>query len=161
MNQKWKSVIEKFLNTLEATQLELKALYQTRKTALIGGDLEKLGELQSQEKRITNQFQKLLKVREQILKSAIHEGFKGNTLRELVKTSEEENNFLLQRINKSEELTETLRQESWVQWIIANRNFQYVTDVISLIAHKGQKPLTYTEQDANESIGGTFLDASA
>ena len=155
--------IEGFLSSLETLQAILKSLYRKRKDALTEGDLIGIKSCHVQEEQVTKQLQQLLEDRKIIIQSANQRQFPGITLREVAQSvfalsdfSPLEKNHLEGKIKLAEEQMAELRQESWTQWIIANRNLQYVNDVIELIANGGKKRFDVS-RCRRQSACGRFL----
>lgn len=151
--------VARFLDRLQTTQDELRDLYVRKHTALIRARADELVRLAQDESRLAQRFEELLSERRELLRRS---GRAVPTLHELAARCEEPDaGYLIARVSAARENAARLRQESWIHWIIAQRAFQHTTEIIELIANRGQRAATYCDGRAPESGGGAILDASA
>ena len=154
--------IEQFLTSLEATQTELSSLLEEKRIALVDARADDLLRLSRLEADLTERLQGHLDSRRQILDQADQSGTAIGSIRQLVLTIGGETATRLDpRIRQAEQLTETLRRESWIHWIISQRTYRHYCDLLELVAHCGEAAPTYSQSPGRPTTGGAILDASA
>jgi hypothetical protein len=53
-----------------------------------------------------------------------------------------------------------LRYENLIQWIISQRAYHHLSEMLELIAHCGKKSPTYSRHPDGRTVGGAVLDTS-
>lgn len=150
------------LNDLEPIQKQLLTLYQEKSKALKQVDVERIEQFAVVEEALIRELQFVLLRRQQILQEAEQQGLPFGSLQELLAgMGVPESAAIFQRIEESQERSQKLRHESWVQWIVSQRSYQHYSQILELIAHAGQKVPTYSRGQSESSTGGVIFDASA
>lgn len=147
---------------LEAQQ-EFGVLFAAKTVALRELDRQKLVELSTEEQDLTARLQGLLRQRRNLLHRAGGLGFAADSLVKLAGAiGSEESGPLLAQLRKVEENAARLRHESWIHWIISHRCFRHYSELLELIAHRGQQAPTYSERSSKPggATAGAVLDAS-
>ena len=159
--------LQKLLDSLEQVQSELRSLYARKRQALRSSRSDQLTKLLNPERVLVHRLRDLLRQRYRLLEEARRRGFGVTDLRtlaeQLVGTSdgaEEQLLPLMQRIQAVREAATQLRQESWVQWIVAHRAYQHQSELLALIARGGGVEPVYHEHGESyvPNEGGALLD---
>jgi hypothetical protein len=154
--------IRQFLQVLEAIQDEQSTAFQAKRDALRTAKAPVLRALAEQEVDLTRRLQLQLARRQQILQKAAAAGLPAQSLESAVSAIRDaESAPLRARIARARERSEVIRRENLTHWIVAQRAFHHYSELLELIAHRGQKSPTYAIGAARESAGGAILDASA
>lgn len=150
-----------FLRDLESTQDSLLQLFGRKLSALHNSQADELMQLSTQEAELARQLQILLGRRQRILEQVRQDGYSCETLFAVVDVlGGDDRDQLQSRIRRAEQMSQELRQESWVHWIISNRAYNHYTEILELIAHCGEKSPTYSQQPNEGTSGGAILDTS-
>ena len=153
--------VKQFLSALEATQDELAELFGRKRTALTQARSDELLRLAASEASLTGRLQAALGQRQRILNDAKQQGLPSQSLSELAPAiAGDERDRLRSRIERARGMSDRIRQESWIHWIIAHRTYSHYTELLNLIANCGKKAPTYSQKPSEESTGGVILDAS-
>lgn len=153
--------VKQFLSALEATQEEFAELFRRKRTALTQARADELLRLAESEAALAQRLQAALGHRQRILQGAGREGLPCKSLAELTPDiAGDESDQLQSRIERARRMSDRIRQESWIHWIIANRTCSHYTELLNLIANCGRKAPTYSQKSCEESRGGVILDAS-
>ncbi len=153
--------VKQFLERLEATQEEFTQLFQRKRTALCQARTDELLQIAQSEASLAQRLQAALEHRQRILHDACQEGLPSKSLSELAATlSGDERDQFESRIERARGMSDRIRQESWIHWIIAHRTYSHYTELLNLIANCGKKAPTYSQKPSKESTGGVILDAS-
>ena len=162
MGGQLKDDVRELLRGLEAAQRDLLLLQERKRTALSQGAGSDLLQIAREETVLSNRLRELVDRRALILNEARNRGAADTgSLAGFVATLPVADREDLQlRIEQVRTRAETIRRETWVQWIIAHRAYSHYSSMLELIAHSGAKSPTYEEQPMAESTGGALLDAS-
>ena len=156
------SQIETFLTSLEATQTELASLLEKKRAALTNARADELLRLSHIEADLAVRLQEHLDDRRRIIEQAEQRGSAAESIRHLVtQIGGEAASRLEPRLQHAERLAKTLRRESWIHWIVAQRTCRHYGDLLELIAHCGETAPTYSRSPSRQTTGGAILDASA
>ncbi len=154
--------VARFLDRLETTQEALLELYGLERTALTRARSRELLELAEREAGLGRELEEILRERRGILRRGQADGLPSGSIAALVTAlTGGRESVLTDRVAQARSRTETLRRESWIHWIIAQRAYNHCSTVIDLIAHRGERPVTYTQGASDGGSGGAILDASA
>lgn len=153
--------VARWLDLLEATQVALLDLFRRKKSTLTRLRVHELAEIAREECRLVEQLQRRLARRDELLAAAQRAGLPHESLTELVAAHEGPAAAeLSDRIESARTRSETLRRESWVQWIVTQRSSRHFGELLELIAHRGEGAPTYDSRQSPANAGA-FLDASA
>lgn len=151
-----------FLRSLDAAQIELAQLFEQKRGALTEARTDELEQLTQTEAGLFQRLQNLHALRGRILQRAAGTGLPHDSLQHLVeRIAGPELDELRPRIQQARLLSERLRHESWIQWVIAQRAVCHYSGMLDLIANCGRKSPTYSNGPAAPTTGGALLDASA
>ena len=153
--------IRQFLDGLEQIQAELLDLFAVKRRELLRGSARELERLNERERDCAARLQSLLGLRNRILTKAGESHSKNASLERLVMSYQGVPGWddALERILTSKRIQQQLRQESWTHWIISHRCYNHYTEILDLIAHQGNKELTYSTVPHQGVQGGAMLDA--
>ncbi len=153
--------IKKFLNQLESTQQRLWSLCIQRRKAIRTAQSDEILRLAEEEFQLTEELKSHLAMRQQILTQANAIHLPAGTIEELVQElGGDEKEQLNIRIERSKQLSEKIRTESWIHWIVAQRSINHCNEMMDIIANKGEASPTYHSENNSSSSGGVILDAS-
>lgn len=143
-------------------QQEFGTLFTAKTAALREMRQEELVGLSTVEEELTSRMQGLLRQRRNLLERAGGLGLKANTLVKLAGAIGTDGDALVAQLRQVERNATRLRHESWIHWIISHRCFKHYSELLELIAHRGQQAPTYTERSAKPggTSAGAVLDAS-
>ena len=154
--------IRTYLDELVSIQTTLSDLFAIKFQALRGEDPEQIQKVTQEEVGLVDRLGQMMQMREKMLARSGRAGKPANSLRDYVEQiPAPERQELQELIKRSTELTLELRQQSWKQWIYIQRSHQDYTEILDLIAHRGNQSPTYHMTNIQESSGGAILDASA
>ncbi len=154
--------IEKFLTLLEPHQQKMLQLCDQKTVQLREGKMKELIELSNHEAVLTREMQLLLSTRQQLLNMASGICGQVESLEEIVKPIDTKAaQSILQRIEHSKGISEKIRRESWVHWIIAQKSCQHYGELIDIIAHCGKQAPSYAEGILEDRSGSPLLDTTA
>lgn len=144
------------------TQQEFRTLFTAKTAALRELRQEQLVDLSTVEEELTNRMQGLLRQRRNLLERAGGLGLKANSLVKLSGAIGIHDGTLLTQLHEVEQNASRLRHESWIHWIISHRCYKHYTELLDLIAHRGQRAATYTERPSKTggASAGAVLDTS-
>jgi hypothetical protein len=153
--------IARFVNVFAETQQALLTLLQEKRQVLVAADAARLAELNTLEQGLTSRLEALIVWRGRLLAASAAAGFAGDTLSDvLARIDDPLAAELREQIVPLQALSMALRQEAWIQWVICHRCGRHYGEMVSMIAHGGQKAPTYEERPAGQSSGGAVLDAA-
>lgn len=122
---------------------------------------DELLRLAESEAALAQQLQAAGDQRQRILQSAGRKGLPCKSLSDLAHSiAGDEGGRLQSRIQRASGMSNRIRRESWIHWIIAHRACSHYTNLLNLIANCGKKAPTYSKESCEESRGGVILDAS-
>ena len=114
------------------------------------------------EAELSKELTQHLQWRRRILAQARERGLPSGSLHDLANAvANDERSDLLARIARCRSTAAKLRRESWIQWVVAQRAYSQHAELLDLIAHWGQRALTYGRESSQTTPGGLLLDASA
>ena len=155
--------VRQLLPELEATQSEFAHLFVNKRQALIAARSDDLLRLADSEAELANRLHAHLGRRQKILLQAKRAGLPCDSIVALVaRIAGDLREQLESQIERIRDMANSLRRESWIQWIIAHRTCSHYSEITNLIAHCGEKDPIYS-RDKNEEqniSGGAILDAS-
>lgn len=151
--------IARFLDRLQSVQNELLELYESKRSALTRARASELNAIVERETVLSTQLEEILRERRRVLRAGRELGLPDGSIAELVGAFQ--NPAMEARVADARQRTERLRREGWVHWIIAQRAYKHCTAVIDLVAHRGERAVTYSPQPDTGGTGGAILDASA
>ena len=161
--------LSRLLTALEETQENMLALFTAKRQALDTFQSQELIRLSAREGELAARLQEIVKQRINLLVKARDAGFVVESLLELAgaigRTVGDARvlravELLQGRINKAQQRTTRLQQESWVHWIISHRCYNHFTELLDLIAHGGHPAPTYGDR-APSAAGGALIDTAA
>lgn len=154
--------VRRFLAGLEIIQQQFATHLEQKTIALKSADRPQLLQLAEVEKTLVAQLQQHLMVRGDILQRAKQFGLPADSLEKLTESiAGTEWESFKESIDRARTMTQLLRRQSWIHWVMAHRAFTNYGELLSLIANGGQGSLTYDDQTTRSSTrGGTLLDAS-
>ncbi|NOX54495.1 MAG: hypothetical protein GXP27_08660 [Planctomycetes bacterium] len=159
--------LQKLLDDLEQAQEELRSLYAQKREALRSARSDQLAKLINPERVLVHRLRELVKQRQRLLQQAARRGCAAASLERLVDqlaggtgSADERARDLKARVRALHDGAVRLRQESWVQWIVAHRAFQHQTELLELIARGGGTEPVYQDQGQTQvpGEGGALLD---
>ncbi len=154
--------IDQFLSSLMLKQGEMIKLCEQKTVFLREGKMTQLTELSQREAVFIREMQLLLTTRQRLIDMASDSGNRMESLEEIVSTIEDNRTKnLLQRMDKSKELSAIIRRETWVHWIIAQKSSQHYGELIDIIAHCGNQAPSYAEGLLEDRSGSPLLDTTA
>lgn len=145
------------------TQQEFGTLFTAKTAALRELRQEELVGISTVEEELTSRMQGLLRQRKNLLERAGGLGLKTNTLVKLAGAiGNDDGGALVSQLRTVERNATKLRQESWIHWIISHRCYRHYSELLELIAHRGQQAPTYSERSSKPggTSAGAVLDAS-
>jgi hypothetical protein len=161
--------LSRLLTALEETQENMLALFTAKRQALDTFQSQELIRLSAREGELAARLQEIVKQRINLLVKARDAGFVVESLMDLAgaigRTVGDARvlravELLQGRINKAQQRTTRLQQESWVHWIISHRCYNHFTELLDLIAHGGHPAPTYGDR-APSAAGGALIDTAA
>lgn len=153
--------IARYLASFEKTQRAMHALFKRKRVALRESDTASLIAIANEEAELVERLKTHLTDREQLLERANQRGDSADSLKSLVKVADpDDNTGLLTRTLELEAAATKLRQETWVQWIVAQRSYKQYANLLDHIAHRGKQAATYDRRERATTGAGTLLDAS-
>jgi len=153
--------IQQFLQELEPTQDEFLTLFGQKRIAVTRADTDAMLRLADSEAKLTEQMRLHLDRRRRILQQANQKGLPSDSIQALVgELGDSSQEPLKQGIERSLAKSESIRRESWVHWIVAQRGLNHCTELLDLIAYCGAKAPTYSRGPDQQTSGGAILDAS-
>jgi hypothetical protein len=167
MSSPWSSELGRFLGTLRDAQDELLATMHEKSVALRELDEARLATLLEREEQHARKLRGLLKVREQVLSNARKQGWKVDTLGDLVKRLPSgERPGLETKLGAVRDAARQLRHESWTQWVVSHRCSQHADELVALVAGGGEVDPTYGQRSrfgshGNDAVSAAMLDAEA
>lgn len=153
--------VKSFLPALEGIQDELSNLFDAKLAATRRAQADELLRLSEFESTLVERLKARLEHRRRILKQAGERGLPDDSIRSLVtRIDGADESGLRARLEAARTRSDRLRQESWIQWIAAQRALNHHAELIELIAHSGKKAPIYSAQPGADGTGGALLDAS-
>ncbi len=153
--------VGQFLSHLENVQSNLGQLLSAKRAAMTARDVDQLAQFTQREEELNQRLQQILEVRQRILSAAKRHKLPHESLLHLAGGMRgNEGERLRKRIVAARETAAGLRHESWIHWIIASRSFHHYSELIELIANRGELSPTYSKEPNSDSPGGAVLDAS-
>ena len=155
--------VRQLLPELEATQSEFADLFVNKRQALVAARSAELLRIADSEAELANRLQAHLGRRQKILLQAKRAGLPSDSIVELVaRIAGDLREQLELQIERIRDAANSLRRESWIQWIIAHRTCSQYSEIKNLIAHCGEKDPIYSRDTNKEQnfSGGAILDAS-
>ncbi|MFQ5732942.1 MAG: flagellar export chaperone FlgN [Planctomycetaceae bacterium] len=153
--------VARWLDQLEATQDAMLELFRRKKTTLKTLRAKDLVEISREECALVERLQQRLARRAELLAAAQDAGLSGTSLTEVVAQIDDPlADSLSARMRAAERRSEKLRRESWVQWIVTQRSSKHYSELLDLIARRGEGSPTYDRRQPPAN-SGAFLDASA
>ncbi|HEX4072035.1 MAG TPA: flagellar export chaperone FlgN [Planctomycetaceae bacterium] len=155
--------IEQLLVAVIENQEELATLYRAKREAVRKANATEIDRLTEREQRVVANLQARLRHRNQILQRVTSTVGPVDSLERFVQTfPEPEKGRLLALFEKTRNLVESNRRESWVLWIVSKQSLRLFRDLVDMIANGGRKaPVYFAGPGAEMSFGGSILDASA
>lgn len=154
--------IARFLHQLDGLQTELLALFVRKRDALKHGRAKELTQMAGEESALVERLKSQLTRREEILAMAADAGFRCETLSLLLEQIDPDNSSDLNAaMQRARDNSTELRRESWVQWIVAQRSYKQHSDLLELIANRGEKSPVYGCPRTSGERAGALLDTSA
>ncbi len=157
--------IEALLVAIEETQSALGVTYRDKRGAIRDANAPEIERLTKIEERLVADLQVHLRVREQILQYARQRGLPFDTLANVVRTFDEPlRERLLTQLERTREMADANRRESWILWIVCKQSLRLFSDMIELIATGGRRNPIYLGRAGGGvelSTGGALLDAKA
>ncbi len=145
-----------YVGRVEAVQADLLATYRRKRVALAAADADGLRRLEPGETAAAERLRGLIEERTRLLARAKQFGLPGGSLAELSRAVGGDR-ATSERIAACRRRAASLRQEGWVQWVVARRGLAHTTELLDLIARRGVRAAGYGEA----APGGALLDASA
>lgn len=154
--------LEGVLSSLERTQGEIESLLAGKTEALRLMRTDDLQRIAAREQELSQTLRSVLLKRSQVLQQARSAGVPAASLLELAGVIGKEARVpLLERIRQVQDQAGRIRRQNWTHWIIAHRCYSHYTDVLEIIANRGETAPTYTRGRPDTVVGGVLLDASA
>jgi hypothetical protein len=157
--------IEALLDAIEVTQSALGVTYRDKRAAIRAAHAPEIERLTKIEERLVVDLQVHLRVREQILQYARQRGLPFDCLGSVVRTFDEPiQEQLLAQLERTREMADANRRESWILWIVCKQSLRLLSDMIELIATGGRRNPIYLASSnggTELSTGGALLDAKA
>jgi hypothetical protein len=153
--------VRQFLSGLEQVQTELLGLLNEKRTALTRADQRDLERITAAEGLALQRFQNLLGQRQRFLELVRRHGLPADSIGALVAVLEGgERADVDQQLARTRALAAQLRHETWVHWVISHRCYCHYSELMDLIAHRGERPPTYSDAPGIRTTGGAILDAA-
>lgn len=154
--------LNNLLTGLEQTQGELETLLSGKTEALANLRTGDLLEISRREEQLSLQLQRVLAQRTKLLQQARSAGVPATSLLQLAGViGKEVRGRLQERIQSARRQAERIRRNNWTHWIIAHRCYSHYTELLELVAQRGEPAPTYTPGKPASYTGGVVLDASA
>jgi hypothetical protein len=157
--------IEALLVAIEETQSALGVTYRDKRAAIRAANAPEIERLTKVEERLVVDLQVHLRVREQILQYARQRGRPSDSLGSVVRSFDEPiQEQLLAQLERTREMADANRRESWILWIVCKQSLRLLSDMIELIATGGRRNPIYLARSGGSmelSTGGALLDAKA
>jgi hypothetical protein len=161
MSAELMSKVRQYLVALEQAQTELLELLSVKQAALTQADHQQVQRLSEAEAQILQRFQGLIAQRSRFLDVLRRQGLPADSIAAFVAAAGgSERAELEERLAASRARGARLRHETWVQWVIAHRCYSHYSELMELIAHRGERPPTYSDAFGSRSGGGAILDAA-
>ncbi len=155
--------IEALLDAIEETQSALGVTYRDKRAAIREANAPEIERLTKVEERLVVDLQVHLRVREQILQYARQRGLPSDSLGSVVRTFDEPiQEQLLAQLERTREMADANRRESWILWIVCKQSLRFLSEMIELIATGGRRNPIYLARSGGGmelSTGGALLDA--
>jgi hypothetical protein len=157
--------IEDLLVAIDESQAALGNAYAEKRAAIRQTNGAEIHRLTMLEESLVADLQAHLRRREQILQRAGQMGLPADSLGSVVRTFDEPlRESLLAQIERTQQMADTNRRESWILWIVCKQSLRFFSDVVELIANGGRRAPVYLSRPggvAELSTGGALLDAKA
>ena len=154
--------VARLLADLEETQLAFETLFQRKKSALRRPQPEVLLAVAREESTLVEQLQQHHERREELLEEAGQGGLPNGSLYEVVQAIGGAGaESLCHRMKQIRQMSEKLRREGWVQWVVTQRSNKLFSELLDLIVNQGEHAPTYGRNKQETSTAGSLLDASA
>lgn len=154
--------VRQYLGHLALAQQQMLELLSIKRTVLQSSQPEQWSQWAEQEQGLVERLQGLLGLRGKILTTARQMGLPAGSIEDLLAaTAGPEWPTLQLEVKSLREQGEQVRQESWVQWIVAHRCYRHYTELRDLIAQRGETAPDYQFRGNNPGTGGAMLDTSA
>ena len=153
--------VTQFLQLLEPAQDEMLRLFNQKRSAVKLARTDEMLQLAQRESELTFELKQHLERRKRILALASNAGLPSDSIHSLVVAiGGQQREQLEQRIENSRSKSEAIRRHSWIHWIISQRAFSHFSELLDLIAYRGEKAPTYSQVPGMDTSGGAILDAS-
>lgn len=153
--------LQDVLSGLERTQGEIESLLSGKTEALRQMHASELQRIAGREQELSQTLRSVLLKRSYLLQQARSAGVPAVSLMELAGVIGKETRApLLERIRQAQDQAGRIRRQNWTHWIIAHRCYSHYTDLLELIANRGETAPTYTRGRPAAVVGGALLDAS-
>lgn len=153
--------VKRFLPALEETQRRLADHFEEKSAVLKTANPRDILRLADAEQILVARLQDRLAERAAILQRARERGLPAESLEQIVRSiAGDEFPPLNAQMNRARENAASLRQESWIHWIVAHRTCTHYGDLLEIISHNGKTAPTYEEKPDVHSTGGAILDTS-
>lgn len=162
MSPGWLDDVHRFAVVLESTQQELLETLRLKRRALTSGSNEDLQSLNSSALDTARRLKLLSAWRGRLLDDARQFGYADATLSDVLAHSvTPEVEDLRARLQTVQQRFGEAQRENWIQWVISQRMGSCYTDVLDLLARRGEKSPVYGEMPGEgASSGGVMLDAA-
>jgi FlgN protein len=162
MDGRLRNDVARLLADLEITQHALQTLFQRKRAALKRPQHDELLDVAREETQLVEAMQRHLARRKALLGVAAGAGLPSGSLADVVGAiGGLELQALAARMDRIRENSESLRRESWVQWVVTQRAGRYYADLLELLVHHGQRSPVYSRRTNDTTNAGALLDASA
>lgn len=156
--------ILQYLDQLAEVQERTQAVLSRKQESLVQLDKDKIGETTAEEKEVLTLLQNALLQRDTILNEAKTLGITADSLVELCEKYMPQSPELVARLEEAQHRIRNIRFQSLANWTMNQKSLVHLSQILELIANRGEKKATYSSPQKQENGGlrsGGLVDQDA
>jgi flagellar biosynthesis/type III secretory pathway chaperone len=158
MPSPWESELTEFLRQLGDVQEELFAVLSEKRSRMVTGRAESLGELEGRERELIERLEACQQRRGELLAQAEREGLPCENVRAAAAALPLASRRVMgPALHEAARRMRLLQHQSLVNWVLAQRAVLHVAQLLEIIATGGRTRPTYGKGEV-ATQGGSFVD---
>lgn len=150
----WETSLAELLRDLSETQQQLLEVLQTRRDAMLSGDLEQMHAVQQREEEVQQLLLECHQRRQEMLDQASDAGLPGDSIQTLAAAvAKGPRGPLARQASEAQGRMRLLQHHSLTNWVVAQQSVLHLSQMLEIIATGGRLQPTYGKAESVNSRG--------